>query len=53
MGRNAKLLYWDGDPKECDMCDQNEECASIQDLLGHVMIICHKCLESILKQRNE
>jgi hypothetical protein len=38
------LLYVDGDPKECDFCDNIKKCASIKWLTGDVIIICKDCL---------
>lgn len=54
MGKrvNTGLIYIDGDPKECDFCDNNKICASI-DTLGGVMIICQDCLKEFVEAFNK
>ena len=48
---NARLLYIDGDPLECDICDTEDEAAVLQTIGGPVSTIiriCKPCLEIIL-----
>lgn len=46
------LLYIDGDKKPCDCCDEEKICASVEDIIGNVWIICKDCLQDIIKEFN-
>ena len=39
------LFMIDEDPKECDFCDEEKVCASINCLCKDVMCICKDCLK--------
>lgn len=47
---SAKLLYIDGDKKECDMCNKKKITASIEGICGDVFVICKECLKKIIKK---
>jgi hypothetical protein len=47
---NARLLYIDGDPLECDICDEKREAAVFDTLGGNTFHICKKCLKETLKR---
>ncbi len=42
------LLFVDEDKKLCDGCNKRKKCASINDILNRVMIICKDCLQEII-----
>ena len=44
------LLYVDGDPKECDFCDNKKVCASIQWISGDIIVICKDCLTEFVEE---
>ena len=43
------LFMIDGDPKECDFCDEVKVCASINTITIDVMCICKDCLKEFVK----
>lgn len=50
---NARLLYIDGDPLACDICDEVSEAAVIDSIGGphsRTIRICKPCLEEILSR---
>lgn len=48
----VSLIYIDGDAQLCDACDEKRECAVINTLSKHVMIICQGCLQEIINEFN-
>lgn len=48
----VSLIYIDGDAQLCDACDEVRECAVINTLNKHVMIICQGCLQEIINEFN-
>ena len=42
------LFMIDHDPKECDFCDEEKVCASINCLCKDVMCICKDCLQKFV-----
>lgn len=50
--RNAKLLFID-DGCECDICNEKNTAAHIEDLIGNVSIYCIECLKWIIKSADE
>jgi hypothetical protein len=49
---SARLLYIDGDPMSCDICDEKREAAILESIGGRphstTLHICKVCLEEIL-----
>jgi hypothetical protein len=43
------LFMIDGDPKECDFCDEQKVCASINTITRDVMCVCKDCLLEFVK----
>ena len=42
------LFMVDGDPKECDFCDEKKVCASINTITIDVMCVCKDCLKEFI-----
>jgi len=43
------LFMVDGDPKECDFCDEKKICASINNITIDVICVCEDCLLNFVK----
>lgn len=43
------LFMVDGDPKECDFCDEKKVCASINGITLDVMCVCKDCLKAFIR----
>ena len=43
------LFMVDGDPKECDFCDEKKVCASINTITIDVICVCEDCLLNFIK----
>lgn len=43
------LFMIDGDPKECDFCDEIKVCAAINTPANYVMCVCKDCLKEFVK----
>ena len=41
------LIHIDSDRKECDFCDKQKECASI-DWFDGVIVVCKDCLQEFV-----
>ena len=39
------LMFVDGDKKECDFCDEQKICASLNWIGNNVIIVCNNCLK--------
>ena len=47
------LFMIDEDPKECDFCDVEKKCASINTINLDVICVCKDCLEKFVKAFDE
>ena len=54
VGIGERVLFMvDGDPKECDFCDEKKVCASINTITIDVMCVCKDCLKEFINAFEE